>query len=151
MSAEQIRHWAREGIEFGAHSRTHRDLTTLGHAELREEILGARDDLERLNGAPPISFAYPFGFFNDEVVAVARSGFSLAMSCYEGLNDLATDTCLLRRTMVRPSDTLVEIEFRAALGHNPLQRLRRAMRLRTRLGKAAQVARRMTRTMQSQP
>ena len=29
MTAEQIRYWATQGIEFGAHSRTHADLTSL--------------------------------------------------------------------------------------------------------------------------
>jgi peptidoglycan/xylan/chitin deacetylase (PgdA/CDA1 family)/glycosyltransferase involved in cell wall biosynthesis len=51
MTHDQIRHWAGEGIEFGVHSTTHRDLTRLGAAELAAEVTGGREALARLVGA----------------------------------------------------------------------------------------------------
>ena len=144
MTADQIRHWAREGIEFGAHSRTHRDLTALGPAQCKEEILGSKDELERITGTPPLSFAYPFGYLSETAKEYVRSGFALAMSCDEGLNDLSTDAYQLKRTMVQPHDSIVALAFRASLGWNPLENLRASIRLRTRLRNTLRFARRLT-------
>src|ERR1700682_795110 len=41
MSAEQIRNWALQGFEFGAHSRTHAKLTDLSGPLLEEEVRGS--------------------------------------------------------------------------------------------------------------
>ena len=151
MSVEQIRHWAREGIEFGAHGRTHADLTALSAERLTDEVGGSKEDLERVTGVPTVSFAYPFGYLNDTVVQATRNRFALAMSCDDGLNDLATDSCLLRRTMVRPFDTVADIELRAALGWNPLENIRGFLRVRSRLRTTLKAARRLAQTIGAQP
>ena len=77
-TAEQIQFWAGEGIEFGAHSRTHADLTTLTLERLKEEVLGSATDMEGLLRAQVTSFAYPFGFYDEEVVECVRGAFDLA-------------------------------------------------------------------------
>lgn len=133
MTAEQIRRWAGEGIEFGAHSRTHPNLTTLTAEQLSEEVLGSRDDLERLLGTRPLSFAYPYGRYNDLVRNCASRAFDLAFSCDLGLNSLTTEPDLLKRSVVSPSDSLVDFECRLHLGRSPIERLRARIRLRTRL------------------
>ena len=60
MDATHIRFWAERGIEFGAHSRTHADLRKLSEGDCRAEIIGSKNDLADLLGAPVISFAYPY-------------------------------------------------------------------------------------------
>jgi GT2 family glycosyltransferase/peptidoglycan/xylan/chitin deacetylase (PgdA/CDA1 family) len=135
MSAEQIRHWARQGIEFGAHSRTHADLTTLSGRELADEVVGSKKDLESILGSPVVSFAYPFGFHNPEAVHSVRANFDLAFgvdSESPALNYLVTDPHLLERTMVQPNDSVLDIECRARWGYSPIQRLRTRLRLRSR-------------------
>src|SRR5579884_2360813 len=69
MSADDIRYWARRGIDFGGHSRTHPDLSTLGHSELEEEIRGSQSDLQELLDVPVSCFAYPYGRYNPAVRA----------------------------------------------------------------------------------
>ena len=49
------------GLEIGAHTRTHRDLRRLDAAAARDEISGARQDIEDRVGVAVESFAYPFG------------------------------------------------------------------------------------------
>jgi peptidoglycan/xylan/chitin deacetylase (PgdA/CDA1 family) len=133
MSAEQIRHWSAQGIEFGAHTRTHADLTTLSGNELELEIAGSGDDLAVIMGAAPLSFAYPFGYYNDAALSCTEKVFQLAFTCDEGLNVLGTGPCLLRRTMVKPRDTLFDFGLRVRFGFNPIERLRNRVRLRSRL------------------
>jgi peptidoglycan/xylan/chitin deacetylase (PgdA/CDA1 family) len=47
--------------EVGAHGRTHRRLNTLGSADLKWEVDGCADDLQRMFGKRPECFAYPYG------------------------------------------------------------------------------------------
>lgn len=108
LSAEQILHWAGRGIEFGAHSRTHPDLTKLSVAECKAEIVGSKSDLAALLARPVVSFAYPYGEYNDAVRDLVREEFDLAFSTEEGMNNLRSDRHLLRRIYIGPNDSLVE-------------------------------------------
>lgn len=119
MTADQIREWAGKGIEFGAHSRTHPKLPSLGEPQLTEEIVGSRDELAHILGGSVDSFAYPHGRFNDRVIEVTRGFFSLAFTTRDGLNDLHTDLHLMHRTQVAPTDLQIDIAFRARYGWTP--------------------------------
>ena len=135
LTAEQIRYWAAQGIEFGAHSRTHADLTTLPADELEKEILGGRDELTGILGSPVISFAYPYGSYNQTVNNCARQAYRLTFRADEttpGINFLCTDPHNLQRTMVHPRDSLADLECRVRWGHSPLQEMRNRLRLRSR-------------------
>ncbi len=137
MSAEQIRHWAVQGIEFGAHSRTHADLTKLSAEECASEITGSKSDLSALLGAPVVSFAYPYGEYNDAVRDLVRTEFDLAFSTDEGINFLAGDPHLLRRMNISPSDSLPEFALKVrGTGLGTFHRWRARIRLRTRLKRA---------------
>jgi GT2 family glycosyltransferase/peptidoglycan/xylan/chitin deacetylase (PgdA/CDA1 family) len=135
MTMRQIRHWAARGVEIGGHSRTHPDLTGISDDAVASEIAGSKEDLADA-GLRPLSFAYPYGCFDDRVRKSVDGIFPLAFTCEEGLNDLRTDPLLLRRTMVQPGDTILDIELRAALGRSPLNSLRSRLRIRSRLVKA---------------
>lgn len=140
MTAEQIRYWATQGIEFGAHSRTHADLTTLSVKELSEEVVGSGKDLESILGSRVVSFAYPYGFHNQAADDCVRGAFDLAVIADDkdqGLNHLLTDPFQMRRTMVQTNDSLLTLESRVRLGRNPLENLRVRVGLRTRLKRAA--------------
>ena len=135
LSADQILYWVGRGIEFGAHSRTHAELTTLEPHELEEEVLGSKRDLEQLLGHRVVSFAYPFGFHNTSVVECVSSIFDLAFGISpneRGINHLLTDPCLLQRTMVQTNDSALDVAHRAAWGCSPIQSLRARLRLRSR-------------------
>lgn len=141
MTADQIRTWADQGIEFGAHSQTHPDLTALSKAECRLEVLGSKSDLSALLHAPIISFAYPYGKHTDSVRAVVQSEFDLAFSVEEGINYLRGDPHLLRRAYVGPDDSL--LEFALIVRWGGMQRfreLRAKFRVRSRLKKAMRLA-----------
>ncbi len=133
MAMDQVRQWANEGIEIGGHSRTHPDLTTVPDAALADEVEGSKGDLIGA-GVTPLSFAYPYGRYDDRVRASVEGVFPLAFTCDEGMNDLRTDPLLLRRTMVQPRDTLLDIELRAAFGWSALTSnpIRSRLRLRSR-------------------
>jgi len=64
------------GWELAAHTIHHQDLTTLGEAELEEEVAGSRKLLQREYGVPVKNFCYPAGQFNSTVIAaVEKAGY----------------------------------------------------------------------------
>jgi peptidoglycan/xylan/chitin deacetylase (PgdA/CDA1 family) len=137
MSSSQIRECSAQGIEFGAHTRTHPDLTTLSGVELREEVAGSGEDLSSILGTRVSSFAYPFGFWNEEVRASVRESFDLAFNCEEGRNQIDTDPYRMHRTMVQRGDLLLDLACRVRLGRSPLMALRSRLRVRSRFRKVA--------------
>jgi peptidoglycan/xylan/chitin deacetylase (PgdA/CDA1 family) len=137
MTARQIREWTGRGIEFGAHSRTHPDLTTLSNQELNEEIRGSRDDLAAVTGMPVMSFAYPFGRMNEAVHECVRSAFDCAFSCQQGVNTDVSDSHSLCRNMVHPGDSALAVACRTRFGRYPVQEWRARLRIRSRFKAAA--------------
>jgi peptidoglycan/xylan/chitin deacetylase (PgdA/CDA1 family) len=100
MTEAQIRRWSQQGIEFAAHTRTHRDLRDLGTRELDFELRGCKEDLVQILNNPVTSFAYPFGLYNDRVRERVMALFKSAFTCHGGLNGRRTDLHQLRRTLV---------------------------------------------------
>jgi peptidoglycan/xylan/chitin deacetylase (PgdA/CDA1 family) len=135
MTMEELQHWAAYGFEIGAHTRTHPDLSALADGEAADEIAGSKTDLSRA-GITPLSFAYPYGIFNERIRNSVNGVFQLAFTCKGGLNWCGTDPLLLRRTIVNPGDTLLDIELRAAFGWSPRDWLRELTRLRSRFARA---------------
>ena len=137
MTAEQIRYWAGQGIEFGAHSRTHEDLTKLSESEQSAEVLGSKNDLCALLDSPVVSFAYPYGEFNDAICDLVGREFDLAFSLQEGMNYLSGDPRVLKRAQVVGDDSFVQ--FALGVGHGKLdwpRQWRARLGLRTRLKQA---------------
>jgi glycosyltransferase involved in cell wall biosynthesis/peptidoglycan/xylan/chitin deacetylase (PgdA/CDA1 family) len=62
-----------KGIEIGAHSRTHRALTTIEEAEIDGEVAGSVSDLAALGIRRPRFFAYPYGEHDARTHAAART------------------------------------------------------------------------------
>ena len=95
------------GIDLGAHTLTHRTLTTLGDGDLRSEIEASRDIIEQHGGVRPDSFSYPYGIWDARVRdAVRRAGYRAAVTLEFGLNTPGIDPCALRRVNVPSSISL---------------------------------------------
>jgi peptidoglycan/xylan/chitin deacetylase (PgdA/CDA1 family) len=132
MSMDDIRAWAARGIEIGAHTRTHPDLSTVDDLAVEFEAKGSKEDLIKA-GLNPISFAYPYGIVDDRIRAIIAKHFEIAFTCDEGLNDIHSDLMLMRRTNVQSCDTPIDIALRARLGWSPLQNVAAKVRFRSRL------------------
>jgi len=79
MNESEVRDLAQQGVEIGAHTHTHPDLTTLSQEDAEEELARSRRELERITGSPIAVAAYPYGKANDETRAAAGdAGFAAA-------------------------------------------------------------------------
>ncbi len=76
----QICEMADLGIQFGAHTKTHPNLTRLSDMAAREEIIGSQKAIEDHVQQRVNAFAYPYGAYNSLTRDVVRSHFDLACS-----------------------------------------------------------------------
>lgn len=79
MNWDEVRALADKGVSFGSHTSRHCDLTTLGEAELDEELAGSRRELEKRLGRPAPHFAPPYGRSNPAVRAAIARRYSLSV------------------------------------------------------------------------
>lgn len=120
MTADQILYWAGQGIEFGAHTRTHADLCIATPEQIAEEMKGSRQRLEELLDSPVTSLAYPYGYYNEAVAMVARKYFDAALTCDIGINHPTTDLMHLRRATVVPRYSWCDMRGSVTFGFNLL-------------------------------
>jgi peptidoglycan/xylan/chitin deacetylase (PgdA/CDA1 family) len=85
LSWEEIRLMRQEGIECGAHTLTHPDLTRLPADRLVAEVCGGKAILEDTLGTPVTTFAYPYGRYDRRSRDLVREHFACACSDRLGL------------------------------------------------------------------
>ena len=86
MTADEVRALRERGMEIGAHTHEHPDLTTLPGDGAVEELRRGKRELEELLGEPVETLAYPFGRADAATRDAARTaGFVAACrTCGEG-------------------------------------------------------------------
>lgn len=75
---DQVGRLADDGVAIGSHSRSHPRLHRIASAQLDEEIAGSADDIEQRIGKRPTAFCYPFGAYDDRVVAASAATYAAA-------------------------------------------------------------------------
>ncbi len=104
LTDSQIREMHAGGIEFGAHSMTHKMLTEIPLSEAETEIRRSKAELEQRLGAPVISFAYPYGRLNERVKHIARdAGYMFGAASDSGPRNFWKDRYEIRRIQVFPN------------------------------------------------
>lgn len=101
LSCGELRTLMNAGWTVGSHTRSHRTLSRLPAGDLRDEIAGSRDDLERHLGLRDTPLAYPYGdevHINGDVQReAARAGYTCALTTIPGVNTCAVDRFALHR------------------------------------------------------
>ena len=119
LGTAEIGEMAKHGLSFHSHTRTHPDLRKLAPKALRDELAGARRDLEDLLGRPVPYLAYPYGWFDEAVVDAARdSGYAAAFCTQPGFNRHDVDRYRIRRLDVYGTDSASALLRKMALGSN---------------------------------
>ncbi|MFI7502010.1 polysaccharide deacetylase family protein [Streptomyces sp. NPDC049687] len=107
----QVRRLADAGVEIGGHSHSHPQLDQLDDLALRTELTRCRDIVADELGAPPVSFAYPYGYSSRRVrTAVRAHGFAQALAVGNSLARRAQGPYALRRVTVRCGTDAEEFE-----------------------------------------
>lgn len=120
ISQGQLKELVSAGMEIGSHTRRHPDLTGLGPDNLADEIAGSKLDLEEMLGREVVvSFAYPYGRFNNQVVeSVRQAGYRFACTVRPGWFGSERDMFRLRRVTMFSHDSLGEFARKLAFADN---------------------------------
>ncbi len=106
LNAGQIRELDQAGMDVGDHTAHHVDLRLITPAELHMETAGSRRVLERVLGHPVYFFAYPFGDYNDAVLAaVHAAGFTMAYTTAGGTTESTAAPLTMPRVHVGRDET----------------------------------------------
>ncbi|NCF45523.1 MAG: polysaccharide deacetylase family protein [Proteobacteria bacterium] len=133
LSDDQVHALLASGVfELGGHTLTHCHLPSTAFDDKVEEISACRMVLEHRFNTPVTSFAYPFGIFADEDVALVReAGFSNAVTTHEGIDGAyegavegafdnagsgLTDPFRLRRVKISGKDNFWAFKIRMRIG-----------------------------------
>lgn len=81
----EIREMNAGGIQFGAHTLTHRDLRTLRLPTVEHELRASQQALADALGAPIPFFAYPGGYYNADIRALTMQYYNAACSDHLGI------------------------------------------------------------------
>jgi peptidoglycan/xylan/chitin deacetylase (PgdA/CDA1 family) len=131
LRKEQILEMAASGfVEFGGHSMTHAKLTELSPAEMERQIRECKSSLEALLGKPILSFAYPYGFFNDGIKkAVAESGYLFGIAVEWGPDYFGEDLMEIRRVCLSPDAGKLEFFWKTSFLYPAFRRWQKRLKL----------------------
>src|SRR4030042_2260014 len=97
LSWHEIQEMKQRGIEFGAHTLTHPDLTCLPLDRVKSEILDSKKIIEEALSAPVKCFASPYSRYDDRCLEIIRQHFTCACTDKLSLINLRSDPYALER------------------------------------------------------
>jgi len=99
MYWDEVKEIAKSGyVEIGAHSMSHRSLSSIDEKSAEWEVRESKAMLEKQLNIPVTSFAYPFGHFNNQTIEFVKSaGFTSAITTDEGTNEDTKEKFTLKR------------------------------------------------------
>lgn len=121
LQREELQAMRAGGMEIGAHSYTHRELTSLSPAEQAQEIKQAKAVLDAALGQDTKYFCYPNGRYSQETLRLLRTqGFVLAFTTEPGWAQRGDNPLTLRRVWLGNGVDLPRLEERLSRPDYPL-------------------------------
>ncbi len=88
---------ATEKIEFGSHTQTHCNLTTVSDDQAKKEIIDSKKLIETKIGRRCKTFAYPYGKYNSKIIKwVEQAGYDAAITVDRGFYKKGTPFTIKR-------------------------------------------------------
>ncbi|MEH7235255.1 polysaccharide deacetylase family protein [Bacillus sp. JJ1562] len=108
LSKSDIKMMADSGIiSIQSHTATHPDLMKIKNIEY--ELKGSKDKIQKITGKPVIALAYPYGIFNNKVVAETKKHYLFGLTTTPELfseKGIKDELYLLPRIYIKYSTTL---------------------------------------------
>ena len=138
LTTAQCREMAAGGlVELGAHTHTHVDFRGRPEA-LAQDLVQCVEVIRERFRLSEVTFAYPFGFFDPRLAAVAReAGLRCGLTVEPELVDPLSDPFTWGRFEVNQADTVATIAVRLDGWHGAARRIWRRLRRPTDRGHTA--------------
>lgn len=108
LTPKEMRDWVAAGMDLGAHTRHHVDLTAIPSESADDEIRGCKEELQDIIGQEVRHFCYPYGRYTEEHTALVQAaGFTTATTTHRGRAMAGDDLLRLRRVLIAHSNHLL--------------------------------------------
>jgi peptidoglycan/xylan/chitin deacetylase (PgdA/CDA1 family) len=108
-------------IEFGSHTLSHVNLSTIDDKQLENEISLSKEKVENIINKECKAFAYPYGKFNDKIVAsIKKAGYTNATVVKRGLYELGDNTFTIKRIGILGSESFIDFLLKISRIRNKL-------------------------------
>ena len=85
MTETEINSWINLGMDIGAHTTSHVDLTAISEIEMKKEMIDCKKQLENKYNVEVNDFCYPFGRFNELICQTTKKiGYCSATTMVRG-------------------------------------------------------------------
>ncbi|HEY4784802.1 MAG TPA: polysaccharide deacetylase family protein, partial [Bacteroidales bacterium] len=126
MTLEQKKAFVEAGWEIGAHTLSHPDLTKLSQEESNYEIATSKIRVEENLQSHVVSFAYPFGFYNDEIKDLVRNtGFEFGIATDTGGMTIEEDRFAVFRINIFPEENIFQLYKKTSTWYRAYYRRKR--------------------------
>jgi peptidoglycan/xylan/chitin deacetylase (PgdA/CDA1 family) len=113
LTEDQLRKLSPDLIQIGSHTRTHLMLTRLSEQEARSELSLSRTRLQEIIGRDVKLFSFPYGAFNEELIAWCRdAGYTKAFTTLPRTGSSKPDKFVVGRVAVYPYDVSLEYSLK---------------------------------------
>ncbi len=120
VTDDELRRLRAAGVEIGAHTVSHPDLTSLSRAEATDELRRSKAHLEEILDEKVTVAAYPYGSANEDTIAACiDAGFAAACGTKEGV---WSDPFNLPREGIDNYTTMVGLRLKRDGRYEPLMR-----------------------------
>ena len=115
LSWQDVIEMAQAGMEIGTHSYTHPDLRDQPVDYVIWQSLGPKQAVESRIPRTVTSFCYPFGVYDDQVIAVIASAhYWTGVTTQQGVLHSSEGLYEIKRVRVRGADTVDDLALRIA-------------------------------------
>lgn len=103
-----MRAWVNAGMDLGAHTRHHADLTAIPPSQTIDEIAGCKQELQDMTGQEVRHFCYPYGRYHSEHIQMVKdAGYTTATTTHRGRAQAGDNLLELRRVLIAHSNHLL--------------------------------------------
>mgnify|MGYP006337491363 CR=1 FL=1 len=122
LNNEQILQMQNSGlIEFGSHTLSHVNLSTINDEQLLNELKKSKEEVEKITNQECEAFAYPYGKFDDNIVnSVKRVGYKNATFVKRGLFKKDDDVFTIKRVGILGTESFFDFLLKISRVRNKL-------------------------------
>jgi peptidoglycan/xylan/chitin deacetylase (PgdA/CDA1 family) len=126
LNRDEIKELSGQGIEIGSHTLHHTDLRNIHLEFAKEELLLSKSILEEIISKEVVSFSFPYGSYNDELINLAFDcEYSFVYTTEPEMISLPPKRKIFGRVGVDPDDSLLEFKLKAVGAYSWLPRASR--------------------------
>lgn len=122
LNEKQILEMQNSGlIEFGSHTLSHVNLSTINDEQLLNELKKSKEEIEKITNKECEAFAYPYGKFDDKIVnAVKKAGYKNATVVKRGLFEQNDNVFTIKRVGILGTESFVDFLLKISRVRNKL-------------------------------